>query len=79
MKTKNKKKTVLKIEFDNEELMDSFCSWLSGHAEQDYWLCMQERSDDNSDYVTEFKYHDKNDKWLGDKTIRTTSGRHEGE
>jgi len=30
-------KKTLSIEFDNEEALEHFASWLCGQGEQDYW------------------------------------------
>lgn len=84
-----KKKTVLKIEFDNPEAAEHFASWLCGSGEQQYWDYMEyrERDEDGDITATEFHYHGPEDKtkaiddpkrygkFMCDNTIRTTCGR----
>jgi hypothetical protein len=59
-----KKKTVISIEFDNKEAADHFASWLCGQGEQDYWLWMEYREEDEEDgdiTATSFHYHGPED------------------
>lgn len=69
-------KPVLKIEFDNEKALKHFAYWLCEQGEQDYWIWMECREQEESGNITgtNFNYHHDN-KFLGDKTIRVTCGR----
>jgi hypothetical protein len=52
----------LTIEFDNEKAMLHFKGWLSGQGEQDYWLWMEcrEQEEEGDITATEFRYfHNK--------------------
>lgn len=71
-------KHVLKIEFDNEEALQHFASWLCGAGEQDYWEWMRCREGEKNGPITatNFNYHDGPDlKFMADNTIETTCGR----
>jgi len=79
----------LTIEFDNQEALDNFASWLCNSGEQHYWNYMEvsESENDGDITVTSFHYHgpedetkEKNDpsrygKFMCDNIIRTTIGR----
>lgn len=85
-----KKKNVLKIEFDSQDALENFASWLCGSGEQQYWQwmeCQEEEEENGNITALEFHYHGpedetkaKNDpkrygKFMCDNTIRTTCGR----
>lgn len=69
-------KQKLTIEFDNPEARKHFALWLCGSGEQYYWEWMEAREgdEDGSITATELNYF-KEEKFLGDNTIRTTCGR----
>jgi hypothetical protein len=83
------KKVTLKIEFDNEEAMLGFASWLCESGEQSYWNWMECREQDEDGDITavQFHYHGVEDEtkaqndparygeFMCDNIIRTTCGR----
>lgn len=84
----SKEKVKLTIEFDNQETLENFASWLCNQGEQDYWEYMRIKETYENGNITavEIDYHnqdktkDKSDssrykKFMADNTIRTTSGR----
>lgn len=80
-----KKKVILKIEFDNQELLDDFARWLCNSGEQQYWEYAKYGHSDM--IITEFNYHgpedetkakddeDRYGEFMYDNTIRTVAGR----
>ena len=75
-------KNTLSIEFDNEEALKHFASWLCGAGEQDYWQWMEYREQEEDGDITavKFNYHCGKDvgslkTFIKDKTIRTKAGR----
>lgn len=82
-------KVKLTIEFDNQEALEHFASWLCGAGEQDYWQWMECREDEEGGNITAFQFHyhgpedetkAQNDpsrygEFMCDNTIRTTCGR----
>jgi hypothetical protein len=88
-KKKSKKKTIIKIEFDNRKVAMGFASWLCGSGEQDYWQWQEFREIEQDGNITalEFHYHGKEDEtkaitdpkrygeFMCDNIIRTTCGR----
>lgn len=62
---------VLKINFSNEKALNHFMDWLSGQGEQDYWIWMECREQEDNDAeltAVGFDYSKKNE-------IDTTCGR----
>jgi hypothetical protein len=88
-KSSKTKKTIIKIEFDNDEAAMGFASWLCGSGEQAYWNWQEAREEEETEgdvTAIHFDYHKedetkaKNDKdrygeFMSDWTIRTTCGR----
>lgn len=68
-------KHKLTIEFDNREALEHFAHWLCGQGEQNYWLWMEYREqEEDGDITASFDYfHEK--KFLGDDTIRASCSR----
>lgn len=52
---------TLTFEFENEEAANHFKSWLCESGEQDYWMWMEYREQEEEGPITgkEFKYHGK--------------------
>lgn len=51
-------KSVLKIEFDNDAAMRHFANWLCAQGEQDYWIwmeCREQEEKDDDITATEFQ------------------------
>lgn len=83
------KETTLQIKFANEAAAAHFASWLCGQGEQDYWLWMEcrEQEEDGDITAVSFHYHGEEDKtkersdptrygeFMCDNTIRTTCSR----
>ena len=80
--------TTIKIEFANEAAAKHFASWLCGAGEQDYWMWMECREQEEEGNITavSFDYHnedatkadddpDRYGEFMADNTIRTTCGR----
>lgn len=84
-----KKPVTLKMEFANEDAAHHFALWLCEQGEQDYWLWMEYREQEESGNITatSFHYHGPEDEskaqtdparygtFLCDNTIRTSCGR----
>lgn len=78
-------KTTIKIEFDSPEAARHFATWLCESGEQDYWLWMEYREQEENGPITatDFDYHNAHEvngkkmygKFMKDNTIRTTCGR----
>ena len=83
-------KIKLTMEFDNQEALEHFASWLCESGEQDYWQWMEVREEEEEEgniTALEFHYHGPEDEtktqddparyrgFLCDNTIRTTCGR----
>jgi len=72
-------KVTLKIEFDSQEASDHFVGWLDGQGEQDYWMWMEYREQEELGDITaiEFDYNQKlvDGKFVADNTIRTVCSR----
>ncbi len=82
-------KRTLQIEFANDAAAEHFATWLCEQGEQDYFLWMEyrEQEEDGDITVTRFHYHGPEDeskatndpkrygKFMCDDTIRTTCGR----
>jgi len=80
---------TLKIEFDNQEVLENFVSWLCEQGEQQYWNGMEyvEEEWEGPITVLNFEYHEILDRslpsndpkrygeWLKDNTIKTVCGR----
>ena len=64
---KKSKKVKLTMEFDNQEALSHFASWLCGAGEQDYWQWMEcregelEEEDDIDITALSFHYHGPED------------------
>jgi len=83
------KKAILKIEFDNQKILEHFAIWLCEAGEQDYfnWMEFRESEEEGDITVIEFNYHGPEDEskakddperygeFLCDNTIRTVVGR----
>lgn len=81
--------TDLVIKFPNKKAAKNFALWLSESGEQDYWLWMEYREQEDNDDITavQFHYHGEEDqtveetdparcgKFMEDNVIRTTMGR----
>lgn len=68
-------KHKLTIEFDSEEAAEHFSDWLCGQGEQDYWLWMECREQEEDGNITATSFHyDDTDAGL----ITTTCGRLDG-
>jgi len=79
-----KEKHTLQIKFDNEAALKHFSSWLSGQGEQDYWMWMEYREEEEEEgniTARRFFYHGpgsadgKFGKFMEDNIIRTQCGR----
>jgi len=74
---KNKEKII--IEFDNDKAAKHFASWLCQQGEQDYWLYMKYREQEEEWNITAtgFNYHGESgeESFMEDNTIRTSVGR----
>ena len=46
------KKAQVKINFDNDKVAKHFMNWLSGQGEQDYWLWMECREQEEASDIT---------------------------
>ena len=72
-------KHKLTIEFDNDEALKHFAHWLCGQGEQDYWIWMEEREQEEKGDITACRFEYFNAKtgpdFLSDYTIRTRCGR----
>lgn len=71
----SKKKLI--IEFDNQEALEHFASWLCESGEQDYWTWMESQEQEEPGPITAvtIDYHNGQNKFLPDNTIRTVCGR----
>jgi hypothetical protein len=74
---KNKQKII--IEFDNDKAAKHFASWLCDQGEQDYWLYMEcrEQEEEGNITATKFNYHGESgeESFMEDNIIRTSVGR----
>ena len=80
-------KTTLKIEFNSPETALHFASWLDGQGEQDYWIWMECREQEEEGDITATRFDWGNPKlswerrkaaFLKDPVIRATCGRLDG-
>lgn len=67
-------KHKLSIEFDSKEAAEHFSDWLCGQGEQDYWLWMECREQEEDGNITATSFHYRNKNGL----ITTTCGRLDG-
>lgn len=51
------------LEFDNKDAANHFKHWLCGQGEQDYWMWMEYREQEDEGNITgiEFNYHTNSD------------------
>ena len=72
-------KKTLSIEFDNEEALEHFASWLCEQGEQDYWEWMECRESEEDGDITavRFNYFGPKSKseFMADNIVRTQAGR----
>ena len=66
--------TTLTFEFENEQALNHFKSWLCGQGEQDYWMWMEYREQEEEENITGVKF----DYWSGPK-IKVECGRLDNE
>lgn len=62
--------TKLTFEFDNEEALNHFKLWLCEQGEQDYWMWMEYREQEETGDITAVDF----DYWHGE-TIKVKCGR----
>ena len=49
-------KYTLQIQFDNVEALKHFAQWLDGQGEQDYWVWMECREQEEKGEITALKF-----------------------
>ncbi len=67
----------VEIDFANDEAADHFLSWLCNSGEQEYWMYMKYREEDDEDgdiTALSFDYHKPNGGKFGPK-VTTNCGR----
>lgn len=65
------KKSIVKIEFDNDKMADEFLTWLCEQGEQDYWSWMECQDDGKESMVTFNYWKNGDEKFCPDLTVLT--------